>query len=163
MKLIKLTQGKDAIVDDDDYDRVAKFKWCFKQGYAVRGVWKNGKCKGIKMHRFILGVRSKKIWVDHVDRNGINNSKENLRKCKPMENCRNRNIQSNATFKYKGIVFKSSCKRINRYYARLTSNGKIYWSNGVKTVELAAIEYNKLAIKHHREFASLNEVVDGIR
>ena len=76
MKEIKLTQGKVAIVDDTDYEKVKFFKWCASKDnrtyYAVSLEKINGKWKRVKMHRLILGLkRFDGIIVDHCDGNGV--------------------------------------------------------------------------------------------
>lgn len=87
MKEIELTQGKVALVSDEDYERVNNHKWCTNGGpdnyYAKRGV------KGVTqmMHRFILGLEiGDKRQVDHSDMNGLNNQRENIRICSTGEN-----------------------------------------------------------------------------
>lgn len=86
MKEIKLTQGQKAIVDDEDFDRLNKHKWCAwwnkgtKSYYAVRNtVLANGKRRLEYMHRVIHGLAyGDKRQVDHKDHNTLDNRKENL-------------------------------------------------------------------------------------
>lgn len=104
MKYIKLTKGEFAIVDDEDFDRLNKFKWyaqkmkhSFYAGRAVRVT--PTKQKSLFMHREILGITDRNIWVDHKDHNGLNNTRENLRICNRSQNTANRK-------KYKGTSTK---------------------------------------------------------
>lgn len=86
MKLIPLTQGQFAKVDDKDFKRLSKFKWhASKHGgifYAARGIFKHAK---IFMHREILNPK-KSLWVHHVDGDGLNNTRVNLRIVTPAQN-----------------------------------------------------------------------------
>ncbi len=93
MKLIPLTQGKFAQVDDEDYDYLNQWKWYttknHKTFYAARHIRINGKQKLIYMHRVIMNI-IKGYKTDHIDHNGLNNQKYNLRICTCQENNRNR-------------------------------------------------------------------------
>ena len=87
MKEIKLTQGQVALVDDEDFERLNRFKWCaLKKNkdifYAVTNIGGRINHKSITMHQFITGRNG----TDHIDHNGCNNQKHNLRKCNQSEN-----------------------------------------------------------------------------
>lgn len=98
MKEIKLSQGKVALVSDEDFERVSKFRWTYHVGsgsgekaYAVRNPQVKGKRTWIRMHRFILDLPPGSIdgmVVDHIDENGLNNQRENLEIVTPPENSR---------------------------------------------------------------------------
>lgn len=87
-KIIQLTQGYSAIVDDEDFERVNDFKWYANKTrnglmYARRTIVFpriNGKQPQIKqhLHRFILGIEDRNIFVDFKDDNPLNCQKENL-------------------------------------------------------------------------------------
>ena len=67
MKKIKLTQGKYALVDDEDFKYLSKWKWNYQQkGYAVRSEWKGGKTKNFLMHRVILNAQEGH-HCDHIN------------------------------------------------------------------------------------------------
>ena len=92
MKQIPLTQGRFALVDDDDYDDLAQLRWTAggKKGYyAVRNFYINGKRMAELMHRRILAVTSS-LDVDHINHNTIDKRKENLRVCTRSENLKNK-------------------------------------------------------------------------
>ena len=98
MKKIKLTQGKYAIIDDEDYEEISKHKWlCFKNSvrktgqtfYAARGNKRGCSPKTIFMHRVILNAPEGKI-VDHKNHNGLDNRRENIKVCSHSENQFNR-------------------------------------------------------------------------
>ena len=84
MKVVQLTRNKQALVSDCDFDRVNEFHWdaVLGQGdvwYAVRYEQRHGRCYTIRMHRFVLGFSTGDPDIDHRDRNGLNNQRENLR------------------------------------------------------------------------------------
>jgi hypothetical protein len=90
MKEISLTQGQVALVDDEDYDYLMQWKWHFYKGthshYAVCSLpRKNGKRTGFRMHRLIMNTPPDLV-VDHIDHNGLNNQKSNLRNCTKCQN-----------------------------------------------------------------------------
>jgi hypothetical protein len=109
MKLIKLTQGKFAQVDDEDYKFLNQFKWdCRFIGntyYTVTLLWDPVLNKGIKvyMHRLIMKFPTKLV-IDHIDHNGLNNQKSNLRICTHRQNMLNSaKRKSGKTSKYIGV------------------------------------------------------------
>lgn len=156
MKTIQLTQGKVALVDDEDYEFLNKFKWCAtvnKAGnwYAVR--YSNGISKPIKMHRFIMDAEGRWNLVDHKDRDSLNNQKNNLRFCTHSQNMRNRASQKNSSSKYLGVGWHIVRRR---WVASIRINGKKTILGRFKDEKDAAVEYNKVALKYHGEFANLN-------
>lgn len=88
MKKIKLSRGKSAIIDDDDFERVSQFNWYINENaektklYAMRSKLKSeeGIVKGTKvyMHRFILQVVEKSAVIQHKNGNTLDNRKDNL-------------------------------------------------------------------------------------
>jgi len=116
MRKIKLTQGKYAIVDDVDYELVSKHTWCANEHrngrwYALTNLpSKNGKHAMISMHRMILGLEigDGKI-TDHINRNGLNNRRHNLRIVSPSEN--NRNKRGYGKSKQRGVSWNEREKK----------------------------------------------------
>jgi hypothetical protein len=108
MKEITLTRGKSAIVDDDDYPLLSQHKWCtLKTGktfYAVRRgkISEGRKDEYIYMHREILRTNQ---FVDHVDRNGLNNQKGNLRAVSHKQNLENTGLRSDNKSGYTGVYW----------------------------------------------------------
>ncbi len=162
MKKIPLTQGKFAIVDDDDFERLIQWKWyatkdksrCF---YAVRS-----NNISIKMHRVILGAKGGDGKIaDHINGNTLDNRKANLRFCTSSQNSQNRKKWARPKHsKYKGVT-KSKRQRkydVNEtWMARIKVKGKkrIYLGHYKSEVH-AAIAYNEAATKYFGEFAKLN-------
>lgn len=90
MKQVTLGKsGKFALIDDDDFERVNKYKWGDGCGYAVGYIKNaNNEAKLTYMHRFIMNT-PKELEVDHLDHDGYNNQKSNLRNCTHKENMEN--------------------------------------------------------------------------
>ena len=155
MKEIKLTKGFITQVDDEDYEYLNQFKWSFyKSGniyYVQRKKTIKGKRYGIKIHRIIMNTPNKMV-VDHIDHNGLNNQKSNLRNCLRYENMRNR--RSSASSGFLGVHLSR-----NKYIiAHININGKNIHLGMFKTKESAALAYNKAAIKYFGKFANLNKI-----
>ncbi len=180
MKLIplseksKINSGKHfAMVDDEDYDNLIKFKWYInKRGYVVRGIYirETQKTIIVKMHRLILGLTDPNINGDHIDRNRLNNQRSNLRSCTLIQNNFNKSKRKNGSLTsiYKGVSFARRNKKfllqdgtikIYEYTfirATLSFNKKQIHLGYFKTQEEAARAYDRGAIKYFGEFASLN-------
>lgn len=162
MKEIKLTQGKYALVDDDDFERVNQYKWhanCGGKGlfyYAYSFIKVNNASKRTVMHRFILNLRpDKKIQVDHINHNTLDNRKINLRLCLNGENNRNTLLRKDSITGYKGVSFDKINKK---YVAQIKYNKKSYHIGRFKTAREAAIAYNEKAKELFGEFAYLNTI-----
>ena len=160
MKEIQLTQGKVALVDDEDYDYLNQFKWQANQKqnkrfYAWRGKKINGKYRMIYLHRFILKLTDKKIFVDHANMDTLDNRKINLRICNRSQNAVNTDKNKINLLGYKGISFD---KRSNKYYSSISVNKKrIHLGTFINPID-AARAYNAAAQKYHGEFANLNKI-----
>jgi hypothetical protein len=159
MKEIILTQGKTALVDDEDFEELYKYKWhADKHGsiyYAVRSININYKIKHILMHRQIFGITDKKIFIDHIDHNSLNNQKSNLRICTNQQNQRNSLKQKNTTSIYKGVSLN---KKSNKWHSIIIFNNKsIYLGSYINEID-AAKAYDVAAIKYFGEFANINFV-----
>ena len=151
MREIPLTRGKVAIVDDEDFERLNEHKWCFNK-YATRC----DKEKSMYMHREILGITERTIFVDHINRDRLDNRKENLRSGRCGENLANRGKPSNNVSGYKGV--SRNVNKVNVWSARIVVNYKCIHIGVFDNKEEAAKAYNKAAIKYFGEFAMLNEV-----
>lgn len=105
--VIPLTMGKTAFVDVADFNVVKDFTWtCAKRGdlfYGYRQQWLGGGAmRSIMLHRAVLNPESG-VFVDHIDRDGLNNRRSNLRLCTHTENMRNRKRHKNNKSGYKGV------------------------------------------------------------
>lgn len=156
---IPLTQGKYAIVDVADYDRLKEYKWHAQRDdrtfYAVRAMTRRypAKRKSMKMHRQITRARPHQI-VDHINHNGLDNRRANLRLTTGMLNSKNRRKRAtSASSKYKGVSFG---KAHRNWMAGITADKKKHHLGYFKSEREAAKAYDNAARKHHGEFASLN-------
>lgn len=153
-KLINLTQGKVSLVDDDDFDRLNKHKWFYHHnGYAARNsAHFYGKRHMIQMHREIIKTPIG-METDHINQNGLDNRKENLRICTTAENQKNIKTKSNNTSGFKGVNFNKQCQG---WIARITMNRQQHYLGAFSTPEEAAHAYDAAARLYHGEFAALN-------
>lgn len=92
-------------------------------------------------------------YVDHIDRDTLNDKIENLRAASASQNSYNTKSHNDSFSKYKGVTLKKST---GRYGANISSNKKYISLGYYKTEEEAALAYNKAAVKYHGEFANLN-------
>lgn len=159
MKTIELSQEKFALIDDEDYDYLMRWKWHALKSkntfYAVRNIpAQNGQPRtGIGMHRAIMNLNDKDIHVDHEDHNGLNNQKYNIRVCTRSQNMSNRRAQKNSSSKYVGVCFR---KDNQKWQATVHKNGKQYFIGFFNLEEDAAKAYDRKAKKLKGQFANLN-------
>jgi hypothetical protein len=149
MREIPLTKGYVAIVDDEDYERVmAAGKWHYSSGYAVRDHSR------MRMHRFIMGlVFGDGKNVDHINGNGLDNRRCNLRICTMSQNQGNRGVNKNNATRYKGVSFDHIN---NKYMARITIHGRtVHLGRFVYAID-AACAYDRAAREYFGEFAVTN-------
>ena len=163
MKTIKLTQGKHSIVDDDDYKRLSRYRWYAantsgKFYYAVRRSPRLGsKQRTILMHRVILNAPDG-TEVDHINGDGLDNRRSNIRLCTCRENSRNQRLDRGSTTGFKGVYFdKRGCK--NPYRATIMVNSEGIYLGSYRNVENAARAYDLAAIKHFGKFALTNKMM----
>ncbi len=158
MKEISIGKGMKALVDDEDFERLHKFKWHTQIDhniiYAVRVIRENGKRHTVRMHRDVLNLRSKdRTVVDHINRNGCDNQKKNLRIVTLSENAINSKITIRNTSGYRGVCWS---KRSNKWRAAITVNGKQIHIGVFNEKIEAAKAYDDAARKYHNEFAVTN-------
>ncbi len=167
MKTIKLTQGKVALVDNADFEALNRFKWqAHRDGkggglyYAIRSVSINratARMLGIhrqyavRMHREIMRPL-KGEQVDHVDGDGLNNQRYNLRTASHAENVRNRGKQKNNTSGFKGVKWNGAAKK---WEAKIGVDGKDVYLGVYTSKEIAYGVYCEAAKKHHGKYARI--------
>jgi hypothetical protein len=157
MKFIPLTQGKYTKVDDEDYDWLMQWKWFFLNGaYAARHTKgsRNTKRKFVFMHREICHTPAE-METDHIDGDGLNNQRGNLRHCTSQQNNRNRGIRENHISGFKGVSWRSDAKKW-RAYINLNMNENTTFLGLYSNPEEAARAYDVSARKAFGEFAHLN-------
>jgi hypothetical protein len=134
-----------SLIDLEDVDLVSQYKWCLTSGDHVLCRKSN-----IFLHRLLLNIIDETIDVDHINRNPLDNRKENLRLATPQQNCMNKSIQTNNTSGVPGVSWR---KDRNKWRAFITFNGKQI-SLGLYVNKEDAINARKEAeIKYFGEFA----------
>jgi hypothetical protein len=158
MKTIALNKGLEALVDDEDYDRIVGIgKWFAYQRdrtiYARHSTSGDGaRRKTVQMHSLILPSAS---WIDHINGNGLDNRRSNLRPASPLENARNRRARRDSGTGFKGVGRNKSTNR--PWYASISlPGGRRIYLGGHATPEEAARAYDAAAREHFGEFARLN-------
>ena len=159
--LIPLTQGKFALADDKDFDRVNQFKWYVeKQHTGQRDRWYAtrhlNKKRKVSMARFIMNCPMG-LQVDHINGETLNNKKSNLRICTQAQNVRNskKKCIETATSKFKGVVWNKNAKH---FRVMIVYQGKSIHLGYFKDEAVAAKKYNEFAQKYFGEFAYLNKI-----
>lgn len=153
---VPLSQGMFALVDDEDYDDVmAVGKWHVTHSggplstfYARASFYDDsGRKYWNRMHRYLTA------WplVDHINGNGLDNRRSNLRKATSAENGRNRRRASNNTSGFKGVYLTRDVWR-----ALIWVEGRRRHLGLFATPEEAARAYDAAALEHFGEFAWLN-------
>lgn len=112
----------EALVDSEDFDRIAAHPWCLRWGYARRHVKQaDGKWRPIHMHREIIGEPPPGMTVDHVNRNPLDNRRENLRFVTKGGNIQNLTPRRGCTSRHRGVSFHRAS---GLWHARVTLNGR---------------------------------------
>lgn len=151
MKVIELTKGQVAIVDDEDFERLAQWRWRNCNGYAVRS-HPTMKRRVIWMHREILQTPDG-FDTDHINGNKADNRKCNLRVATRSENKFNVGKRSDNTTGFKGVFWHSSARK---FRAQITIGGHAKHLGYFATAEEASRAYNTAALSMHGEFVRIN-------
>jgi hypothetical protein len=158
MKTISLTKGMLAIVDDDDYDKLSKFKWMAsyypkrRKYNACRSIGTKPHQQTVLMHRIIMNAL-KGSDVDHINGDTLDNRKSNLRICTRAQNMANVKARSHNKLGVKG-VYKSN----NRFRATIRVNHKRYHLGYFDSLSEASAAYNKAARENYGDFALLKDI-----
>lgn len=160
MKKIKLTQNKFALVDDVDYEWLNQFKWyTLRDGHTFYArCKKNG--KEVQMHREILELKKgNNKQTDHIDGNGLNNQRDNLRVCTKQENQRNQRPVRGGSSKFKGVYLSKSYPKYgikSVWRANIGKDGKAIFLGGFENEIDAAKAYDGATLKYFGKFAHVN-------
>ena len=160
---IPLTQGKEAVVDNEAAEWLNQHSWCYDKsnGYALRafykGTWGKGKYVKVYMHRAILehtGINLRNLKTDHRNRNKLDNRKANLRTATNSQNGQNRTKQKGASSQYLGVHWY---RAYGKWMAKTTNaNGEsVFLGYFENEIEAAKARDRSVAL-HHGGFASLN-------
>lgn len=153
---IPLTHGKVALIDAEDYELVSRYKWQAYKGRrtyysqaTVKGV--GGKKTTVKMARVILGLNDPSIHVDHINGDGLDNRRSNLRHATQIENARNRAVSVHNQSGFKGV-----CVHGRKWQAQIRFLGHKLNLGTFATPQEAARAYDAKARELFGEFARLN-------
>jgi hypothetical protein len=152
MAVIRLKTGEDCFVDDEDFALVSQYAWCRQIARGTEIVYAqshNAPCH--QMHRLIMGARPGQL-VDHIDRDGLNNRRSNLRFATKSQNAMNSKRKAQSSTGYKGVIFH---RRDGVYTAQIRIDGRRKWLGSFHDPERAYAVYCEAAKKHHGEFARL--------
>ena len=163
---IPLTRGMFAIIDAEDFEKVSSHKWYAYKGYskfyAGKSQWQPGKKrqKLLCMHNFIFGEIPKGMMIDHINGDGLDNRKCNLRIATRSQNRGNarKTVQifgRPTSSKYKGVCWDKNNKK---WQVQMKINNKSRHIGQFSDEKEAAKAYNKAAMAHFGEFAALNDV-----
>jgi len=153
--LVPLTKGLHAIVDDADFEKVTAIgSWCAsitpKGAYALRGIAKpDGSRTTIRLHNLLTGLR----FVDHINGDGLDNRRANLRPSDHVTNGRNAGKKSNNTSGFKGVTWD---RRAGKWLAQIQSEGRHHHLGHFIDARDAAVAYDAAALRLHGEFARTN-------
>jgi len=151
MKIIPLTKGYEAIVDDEDFEWLSQWKWSASPKRHT--VYARRSKDGVYMHRLILGIKDKSILCDHMNRNGLDNQKANLRACTRSENQINRRRACHHKNRFIGVTFNKRCRK---YQVLIYCRNKKHSVGYFDSEEDAAHARDKKAKELHGDFATLN-------
>jgi hypothetical protein len=159
----KITVGRAghvALVDDEDYELVSQYQWCRKtdkQGmiYARRKYPPTG--DGVQRYQLMHSLITGLSYVDHIDRDGLNNQRSNLRTASHAQNMQNRRWAAGSS-QYKGVCWH---RRIGKWQAYTAvsqpgGNGRKIHLGYFQNEEEAARAYDAAARERFGEFAYLN-------
>ena len=154
VKQVPLSKGAYALVDDEDYALIMQYKWQLGgsgSGYAQSTINR----RTVLMHRMITGASDEYV-VDHINHNGLDNRRENLRVCTQSENQANRRKgEGNSTSIYKGVYYR---KDVDRWMAYINNRKKMHYLGYYESEIDAAAAYNRAAREIYGEFALLNTI-----
>jgi len=158
MREIHLTRGQSTIVDDEDYDSLIQWKWFAHLNpsnsfYATRSSPRNPGPRGlIWMHRVIMKCPDG-MYIDHINKNTLDNRKANLRICTKSQNAANSKLRIDNKYGYKGVRYHKKNKNYNAY---IRHNGKDIHIGCYNSIIEAALAYDNKAIELFGEFARIN-------
>lgn len=157
MKEIPLDKGHILFIDNEDYEEVSKLIWKVAKRlhtfYAISDIRKKGHArKVILLHRLIMKA-PKGTLIDHINGNGLDNRKSNLRYANKSKNAMNMSKHTPHSSPYKGVSYDKDRKK---FRCNIGINGKQYFVGRFDNELEAAKAYNKKALTIYGEYARLN-------
>lgn len=136
------------LLDGEDVELVSNYQWCVgTHGYATNGAGKNQ----LLFHRLVTKANSTD-FVDHINRNKLDNRKSNLRICTAGQNAYNKEKLNTNTSGYKGVCLLKN----DRWQAQIGYDGKSIYLGIFLDAVSAAMAYDKAALRLTGDFALLN-------
>lgn len=158
---LELTRGQVTIFDEEDLPIVTQHTWHADPSgptfYAVSMKYKAGKYYRLTLHRLLLAAPNGTV-VDHIDGNGLNNRRKNIRLCTPQENAMNRTRPQRNPWGYRGVTWN---KRYSHFVGQIRHEQKIHYLGSFKTAEEAARAYDEAARRLRGPFARVNFPREG--
>ena len=154
--LVPLNKGLYAIIDLCDYELVSKHVWyamyCKSTNgyYAVTNMCIDGKRRPVRMHRMITNAPDDKL-IDHVNGDGLDERRLNLRECSYAENIRNSKLSKNNKSGFKGVNWSNV---MQKWEAKIMVNRKKIHLGYYDAPSEAHESYCAAALKYHKEFAN---------
>lgn len=155
---VPLTQGLVALVDEADADAVLAHKWHAhkerRKTYALRRVYlgggrRNERAIHVRLHTYLTGF----ALADHINGNGLDCRRANLREATVLQNNLNKRLRSDSSSGFKGVYPHPTN---GRFYPYIKIDGRKVHLGGYPTVEAAAEEYDRAAREAFGEWACLN-------
>lgn len=139
------------LIDLEDVEKVKHIKWHRTDLQRSTYYCSSSNCKIKKLHRLIMEVSDPNIVVDHINHNGLDNRKSNLRICTNQQNICNCNIPKNNKSGHKGVYW---AKDKHKWTAQITINNKTKYLGRYDNIEDAIEARKKAAKEYYGEFAN---------
>lgn len=159
--IFKQYKGKCIKMSFDIEDFIKFNDGCLSPGYQKNKDYYAVYWRGTRVYNILLNP-PKGLYADHIDRNPLNNCKDNLRLATFAQNQANKGPEKGKKVPYKGVSLFTphptrNDGRKNKYNANISVNGTLYYKS-FATAKEAALWYNEQALKHYGEFAYLNVI-----
>jgi hypothetical protein len=156
----KNSNGRVALIDDADLGLISGYRWRlweellrpegrYHGPYAIAAMPVNGRRTHVPMHRLITG------WpmTDHIDHDGLNNQRSNLRPTDTARNNHNQRPRAGTSSRFKGVTWH---KRVGKWQATIKLNGRCIYLGLFLSEEEAAAAYDVAALEAYGSYAYLN-------
>ena len=141
-----------ALISDEDFEEISKYRWYLHPDLWNKYVNMKKDKKTVYLHRFLMNAK-KGQFVDHINGDGLDNRRENLRLCTNAQNGMNRKMQKNNVSGFRGVYSRNNG---TRWEAQIYLKSKRIYLGNFDSAEKAAHIYDLAALKYHGEFARLN-------